>query len=206
MTKFQKIGVLALMLALPVLFWLFLKFFGQNQFDIPLYYPNGLDSLANCNNTTAPHQVSQLSLESLQGASVDESALTGQATIVYFLPNDCTNTCLLVLEELAKLQKVFEDQPNVRILAIGDQANQAALQSLSQRFRAQPETWQFLTGSTPNIKWCQFALPLNNIPIVETLILVDSDRSIRGYYAGAEPDEIDRLTVEIKILLSNMEA
>ena len=206
MTKFQKTGVLALMLALPVLFWLFLKFFGQNQFDIPLYYPYGLDSLANCNNTTAPHQVSQLPLKSLQGASVNENTLAGQASILYFLPNDCTDTCLLVLEELAKLQKVFEAQLPVQILAIGSSDDQAALQSLSQRYRAQPRKWQFLMGSMPTIKRCQFALPLKNIPIAETLILVDSDRRVRGYYAGTEPDEIDRLTVEMKILLSNMEA
>lgn len=203
MTKFQKTGVLALMLVLPVLLWLFLKFFGQNQFDIPLYYPNGLDSLAGCNNTTAPHQVSQLSLKNLQSASVDENMLTGQASIIYFLPNNCPDTCLLVLEELAKLQKVFEAQPNVQILAIGDQANQAALQSLSQRFRTQPKVWQFLTGGTSDVKRCQFALPLQNISTDQTLVLVDSDRRIRGYYAGTESDEVDRLTVELKILLSN---
>ena len=204
MTKFQKTGVLALMLALPVLLWLFLEFFGQNQFDIPLYYPNGLDSLTNCNNTTAPHQVSQLSLENLQGASVDEHALSGQASIIYFLPDNCTDTCLFVLEELAKLQEVFETQPSVQILTIGSADDQAALQSLSQRYRAQPEKWQFLTGGTPAMKRCQFALPFQNMSTDQTLVLVDSNRSIRGYYTGAEPDEVDRLTVEVKILLSNV--
>lgn len=204
MTKFQKTGVLALMLALPVLLWLFLKFFGQNQFDIPLYYPNGLDSLTNCNNTTAPHQVSQLSLENLQGASIDERALSGQASIIYFLPDNCTDTCLLVLEELAKLQKVFEAQSSVQILTIGSTDDPAALQSLSQRYRAQPEEWRFLIGATPVIKRCQFALPFPKMSTNQTLVLVDSSRRIRGYYAGTEPDEVDRLTVEIKILLSNM--
>ena len=194
------------MITLPVLLWLFLKLFGQNQFDIPLYYPHGLDSLANCNNTTAPHQVSQLSLENSQGASMDKNVLTGQVTAVYFLPNNCTDTCLLVLEELAKLQEVFETQSPVQILAIGSHHNQTTLQSLSQRYRAQPKKWQFLTGGTSTIKRCQFALPLKNIPIAETLVLIDSKRRIRGYYAGTEPDEVDRLTVEIKILLSNMEA
>ena len=194
------------MITLPVLLWLFLKLFGQNQFDIPLYYPHGLDSLANCNNTTAPHQVSQLSLENSQGASMDKNVLTGQVTAVYFLPNNCTDTCLLVLEELAKLQEVFETQSPVQILAIGSHHNQTTLQSLSQRYRAQPKKWQFLTGGTSTIKRCQFALPLKNISIAETLVLIDSKRRIRGYYVGTEPDEVDRLTVEIKILLSNMEA
>lgn len=206
MTQFQKTGVLALMLALPVLLWLFLKLFGQNQFDIPLYYPHGLDSLANCNNTTAPHQVSQLSLENLQGASVDENALSGKVNIIYFLPDNCADTCLLVLEELAKLQKVFEAQPSVQLLTIGSHHDQITLQSLSQRYRAQPKKWQFLMSGMPTIKRCQFALPLKNISIAETLILIDSKRRIRGYYVGTEPDEVDRLTVEIKILLSNMEA
>jgi protein SCO1/2 len=39
----------------------------------------------------------------------------------------------------------------------------------------------------------------------EKLILVDQDRHIRGYYDGTDPKEVDRLILETKILLREIE-
>jgi protein SCO1 len=50
----KKITYLLLALALPGLIFIFLKIFGKNRFDIPIYYKEGIsDSLREC---TGPHR------------------------------------------------------------------------------------------------------------------------------------------------------
>lgn len=48
----KKIAYLLVALALPGLIFIFLKIFGKNHFDIPIYYENGISDLAKeCSGT-----------------------------------------------------------------------------------------------------------------------------------------------------------
>ena len=48
MVSYRKGIILFLALVLPVLIFLFLKFFGRNQFDLPVFHTNSAEWPANC--------------------------------------------------------------------------------------------------------------------------------------------------------------
>ncbi len=62
--KSLKAILLSLALILPVAIFIFLKLFGRNEFDIPVYYPNGVDSVC-VENQTKPYQVPDSLLTSI---------------------------------------------------------------------------------------------------------------------------------------------
>ncbi|MFM7858831.1 MAG: hypothetical protein ACKO96_44630 [Flammeovirgaceae bacterium] len=54
--KTTKIFFLFMALVLPIAIFIFLKLFGKNEFDIAIYYANGVDSVC-VHNKSKPYQV-----------------------------------------------------------------------------------------------------------------------------------------------------
>lgn len=55
---FKKIVYLALAFILPISIFLFLKFFGKNEFDVPLYYQDKSSEIpAGCDAISVPYQI-----------------------------------------------------------------------------------------------------------------------------------------------------
>ncbi|UII24798.1 hypothetical protein LVD15_15925 [Fulvivirga maritima] len=85
MNKFVKIAFLIITLAIPVVIFLFLKMFGTNKFDIPVYYQDE-GSISACQTAKAPFYLpdslfvgdkGQLAFLFEEGMS-DETQLTNQ--------------------------------------------------------------------------------------------------------------------------------
>lgn len=82
--KRKKI-LLSLALLVPVLVFLFLKFFGTNKFDVPVFHQNRVEVSADCNQTyRVPYRVPEESLQALnctQGipAIIVFTALVGES-------------------------------------------------------------------------------------------------------------------------------
>ena len=74
----KKQILLSLALILPVIVFIFLKFFGKNKFDIPLYYKNGVDSLAHvCEiGTSKPYQLSDSALRAINWKGTNPILIT----------------------------------------------------------------------------------------------------------------------------------
>lgn len=58
MKKLTKIFVITVVLLLPVIVFLFLKQFGNNEFALPVYYQDGTP-FTECGHDSAPHRLSQ---------------------------------------------------------------------------------------------------------------------------------------------------
>jgi hypothetical protein len=153
----KKILYLFLALALPVLVFLFLKYFGKNEFDIPVYYTEGIgDSAVICKiKSKGQYYVSDSVLNKWNWKK-------GTAILVSAVPEKETNE----LNEFVK------------------EAQFDGLQLLS------------LSDNEKNLKDCVLFLrePWN-------AVLIDAQKRIRGYYKIGYRDEMDRLEVELKILL-----
>lgn len=201
MKRKWKTGILLATLAIPVFIWIFLKYFGQNSFALPIYYLNGIDSLSDCANGQQPHTLPSFSLKNTSGDTLTSSNFDGEIMISYFLPQRCTDSCELVLERLAGIQNTFVGQDDLRIVVFGNkQYSLADLISLEQRFNANPKVWNFATGEEEvikRLKKCGFVL--SSIPEY-SLVVTDAKRRIRGYYQAVDDEEIDRLKGEMKIL------
>lgn len=201
MKKRWKTGILLATLAIPVFIWLFLKYFGQNSFALPIYYPNGIDSLSDCANGQQPHALPSFSLLNTSGETLTANDFDGEMMISYFLPKRCTDSCELVLERLASIQNIFSEQEQLKIVVFGNaQYTSEDLISLEKRFNANPKLWNFVLGEDEEInqlKTCGFVL--SSVP-EHSLVVTDAKRRIRGYYQATDAEEVDRLKGEIKIL------
>lgn len=170
-----------LALALPALVFLFLKFFGKNQFEVEPLFASGVDGVpADCpyHETEKPYRIPEQVLQSLQWTSTDS------LTLYYFGAVNGANpftriTADFTLEK-TRLWTVFPIEKETDVSIASDQ--------LIYVSRDKSEQWKkcFLFLKEPN-----------------DLVLVDHQRRIRGYYISENREDLDRLLTEIAIILKN---
>lgn len=144
--------------------------------------------------------------------------LNGKFCVVSFVFTSCGATCRLVSQQMAALQRLVADRPDVRLVSLTvDPATDTpeVLAKFSKDLGVRPELWRFLTGPkseiTPLIE--SSFLPKDptagktNTPVeflyIERIALVDPKGNVRAYFNGLNPltpravlDEIDRLRAE----------
>jgi hypothetical protein len=153
--------ILFFALIFPIGIFIFLRYFGKNEFTIPVYYSNELpDSLAGCKKVeVVPYSVPESTLNKL--------GWKGNPAII-------TNDTLAdTRKNLLNLHQDFEsDKLDIIVYAISD----SIINTLCRCELLLEKPW--------------------------TTVLIDKERRIRGYYSPNTREEIDRLEVEIKILLN----
>ncbi len=173
MNKLVKFVFLIITLLIPVLIFTFLKFFGSNKFDVEILYQDGVPEKFMKECNLKP------------GAyAVSEFVLdkTQGLKIVAF---DNEREELEFKNIAIRLSELFKETVNITLLS--------AVNSESPYYTVQ------LVGVKDYEKYvrCNFILDDLN-----KLVLLDEKNRIRGYY-DQDLDEIDRLIVEVKILLEN---
>lgn len=156
----KKLVILLLALALPGLIFLFLKLFGNNQFDIPVFYKNGVEDSITCKN----FQKGQYILEDTMLTSVSWNK--GAALLI----SDVS------LNERKELTRTLADVSSNELQIINLDSNKVK--------------------QLDEVKRCNLFLkdPWN-------AVLMDKQKRIRGYYSLKSREELDRLDVEVEILL-----
>lgn len=187
----KKSAFLFLLIALPVLIFLFLKFFGRNEFTIPVYYQKGLgDSLSTpCLDRARQQYV-------VKDGLVNE----GVINIVHFerLDGPVLKTRL---EELERVQDVFFNDAEIELTTYlnGSSIVTKDITDYNRRIQFLDNFWrinQLDSLSWANLKYCGMAMSnLDN-----RVVLVDKQNRIRGYYNIMEREETDRLILELRIL------
>ena len=155
----MKKTILILVLLVPAGTFLFLKFFGKNEFDIPVYYQEGVElPPADCHRAyETPYLV--------PAALLNNIGWHGRPL-------------LLVTDSSSVVQK--------------------GIMSLEEGIRSVVQTI-FLEGKkNDQIELVTCDLLLKS-PF--TVVLIDDQRRIRGYYNPEDREELDRLTVELEILI-----
>jgi len=191
-----------------VLIYLFLQRFGENRYQVTLYYQQGItDPLTDCGSLLQPHQIQQMPTTDLKSAAFEIDQLNGQITVVSFLDQKCPRH-QPVLDEVARVCNKYRDDQRVKgiTLALHDQPNPALYQQRAAAYNLRSDNWNVLNwdSSTNSVVNCAFNLPVDCTTSL-TLVLVDGSRQIRGYYQADDIEEVDRLITEIEILLVNGE-
>lgn len=217
MKTIWKTGILLLILAIPVLIYLFLQGFGANQFDIPVYYEEGVySSNSDCNFSEGQHSIPNFSLVNQDKDDITDAALEGKITVVDFFFTSCPDICPIMSSELSRVASAFKREGSVKIMSFSvDPTHDTpeVLKSYAEDYEAEAEQWQFVTGDKKSIYTlarCGFILPVQDgdggkgdFIHSEKLVLVDESKRIRGYYDGTDRADVDRLITEIGILLAN---
>ncbi len=164
----KKSVYLFLALLLPGIIFAFLKYFGKNEFAIPVHYQNGIDSVSViCGGDYAkPYALPDSVLVAI-------GAGKKQARVIVFNPDEASKT------ELRRLSDIFNSEEFTQAEIILQQADSGISVARYTRWTT-----------------CVFFIkkPYN-------VVLADADDRIRGYYAVDRREEMDRLILEMQILL-----
>ncbi len=177
--KGTKIIYLLLALALPVFVFLFLKYFGQNQFNVePLFtasLPEGVHP--ECDHAyELPYSIPEHILQDMEWSSSDS------LTLFYFTS---------VKSSAAALNQIQEEHLSAEVHVVELREDSRKPELLDSLGLKTPEE-----RSEAYVKKCFLFMDEPN-----NLLLVDNQRRIRGIYQVENRDEVDRLLLELKIIL-----
>lgn len=221
--KYLKTGILLIVLGVPVFVFLFLKFFGENKFDLPYYLPE-LDTSGEVkvvNGDTTFITVPNFSL--LNEDSVQVDFKKGEIAVVSFFFSRCGTVCPITNKNLLRVAETFKKDSEVKLYSLTVDPvydKPSVLKKYAKELGSDYENWSFLTGEKKYIYDLAirgFKLPVsdaseydkNIVDIDQTfihsdkLLLVDESGYIRGIYEGTNKSDIERLVVEIKVLLKD---
>jgi protein SCO1/2 len=139
--------------------------------------------------------------------------LTGRIWIADFIYTTCPGPCPMISTRMSELQKPLE-KTDVHLVSFSvdpDRDTPEVLRGYAEKLNAQPQRWDFLTGSRSaiyNLSRNGFKLAVSDgsdaegIPVHSSrMILVDRSGIIRGYYDATEADAITKLLADTNHLL-----
>jgi protein SCO1/2 len=162
-----------------------------------------------------PRQLVNFSLTNSDGGVIDRRDLDGKILVVDFLFTSCSLTCPAVNGQMAQIQHLTTNDPNVKLISLTVDPRDdtpSVLKKYGAGFGADPNRWFFLTGSRSAL----YDLIGNsflsrdtddpagympgNFSHTERIAIVDSRGKLRGYFdglnqeaAGAVVEEVNRL-------------
>jgi hypothetical protein len=153
----KKAILLFLALLLPIFVFIFLKFFGKNEFDVPAFYQE------------------------------EKPVVAAACSYAYDVP-------YLIPDSVMGMIKSSGAKPLYMV-------NFSAVPEISRVAEAYGDEIATINGSVLNakpavLKSCVFAMK-----DFQDIVLIDDQRKIRGYYTSTDREDIDRLLLELDILL-----
>ena len=172
----KKFIYLFLALALPGLIFVFLKKFGKNEFNVKVYYETGIpeDSICGIPTAGAYHVPDSVISKIGLGQSVSASVI-----IIYPFVKDN-------LSEVNRIKEKYADE----------KIDMVILSGIPNHRKSQFRQLFLNYHDFGKIVWC-----LLRVQEPWSVVLLDGKNRIRGYYDGSLRDEIDRLDLELSILL-----
>jgi protein SCO1/2 len=208
-----KSVILGVTLILPVLIFLFLKTAGRNEYDLEVFSPEA----PGCTNyqQNGVHQVPAFVLTDQNGSRFESARQTeGKLYVAGFFFTRCTTICPAMASELNRLMEKFSGHPSVHLamFSVDPENDQPErLQQWATAMGLQYPNVSLLTGDKTTIyemAQCQYFVQVKENPQGDepfyhgdTLILVDKNKKIRGFYAATDRQEMDRLIIELQVLL-----
>jgi len=218
MNKFMKAGVLIILLALPVFLYIFLRVFGQNKYSLPVYYPQGVDSVqvdGKWKVDSVYHTITPFEFTNQDNKKISGAAVKGKIYVADFFFTRCGSICPKMSSQLSRVQEAFKGDQDIKILSFSidpEHDSVEVLKNYAAQYKAESNQWHFLTGDKHKIyelgqKGFKIAVGKEKEEVTpdyfhsSRLMLIDKQGRIRGYYNGVSRDDVDKLILEIKVLL-----
>ncbi len=162
------------------------------------------------NGDTAFYQIPSFSLISTQNEVISSETLLGKTTVLSAFDLPCQDTCQLVLNQLNRVAQVQEAYPELSILSLVN-TQKEEIPDLIRKNATTSQAWRVVEVPDSSFeyyrnevfRWEENSPGQKTISSHNRFILVDRLGYIRGYYDAVDPEEFDRLMVEIKVLEYN---
>lgn len=222
MNKTLKAGILFAILGIPVLTFIFLKLFGNNNFDLPYFFPETDESgeVMMAEGDTVFTRMTPFTLLDTHGDSTTVQA--GGITVVNFFFSRCGTICPIANTLMVKVAETFKKNQDVHFYGITVDPKYdtpEVLKSYARALGMDRLHYDLLTGDKKyiyDLSIKDFRLPVADASEYDSKIthvdemfihsdkvmLIDQQGYFRGIYSGTKKSEMDRLKVEIKVLLS----
>lgn len=159
------------------------------------------------------HRIPAFSLTGQYGERVSDTTLRGKIYIANFFFTSCGSICPVMMKNLLKVQRAFPGDERIAFLAHTVAPwidSPPRLKSYSEKYGFDAR-WHLVTGSKASIyslaRQGYFAeeepgyyKDSTEFLHTEHVLLIDTDRCIRGVYNGTLPLEMDRLITDIRQL------
>lgn len=209
MSKYKKAAFLIALLLVPAFIFLFLKGFTTNHFDLPYFNPVR-DARGNyVINESGDTLYQRISISGFRknGDLLTREDLQAKWLVLGLFPGECERPCKQVLSNLKRLNVLTPSVPELVMLMATD-----SVAKLTEALtNSDAKTWWILKGGRPDLDSLRRAVNGGSVEEANAgiesggieLVLMDAAGFVRGRYNGLEPEEIDRLMAEIKILSYN---
>lgn len=215
--KKLKALILGTLLLVPLLVFAFFMTFGEQHFILRTYLPELSDTgevMRTAKGDTIFRRIPGFKFTDQAGHAVTQKELAdGGLYVANFFYTSCPASCRQISSDLMRVQETFRNKPQVKIASFTiDPAHDSVdvLKKYATQYNANPAQWLFLTGPRKEVYRLAsegFSLPVQQVAgrdtliLTEKLMLVDKAHRVRGIYDATLPTEIDRLEMEINVLL-----
>ncbi|WP_353197174.1 SCO family protein [Parapedobacter defluvii] len=166
---------------------------------------------------TLYHTIPDFELLNQDSALITNQAFEDGVYIANFFFTHCPSICPTMQRNLLKVYKKYKGDKRVKFLSHSidfRHDSPSVLKSYAEKLGVTNDQWQFVTGSKASVygladSYMVYTKEDSNIPggydHSGYLLLVDSNRHIRGAYDGTNDEQIQLLFDELAILLKEYE-
>jgi len=165
-------------------------------------------------NEKAFHKIRPFKLKNQDNQVFTEKDLEGKICVADFFFTSCPGICPKMTHSMQDLQKEFMDDDAVLLLShsvIPEKDNVSVLREYAKEKKVNSKRWKLLTGNKNEIydlgrkyyfvEEDEGVKKGNDVFLhTENFILIDKQRHIRGIYNGLDPNSMQNLISDIKIL------
>jgi protein SCO1/2 len=206
MNRRSKISVLIVILLVPAIIYTFLKIFGQNEYSLPVYDTDGSSKIHTSHETENlnSNKFHFHDLYDQKGQLIDMESMYGHISIIELVSTQVNLKSrnhkidriadIFIKEQDVQLLRIFEDDS--RSTSLFDDTIRPVHDNISICF-VEFDVMDKIAESLMVLD-----VDSNRTESFDHLVLIDRKQRIRGYYNLQDFEEIDRLILEIKILLN----
>ena len=182
---------------------------------IKKYYPEIDSSLIDGNYTldTSYYSVPEFSLLNHTGDTIHSSKDPNYKVVDFFFTR-CPTICPVMSKAMYQVQNEFKDVGDVSLYSVSidpDHDNEEVLAKYSRKYDALDSMWYFLTGEKEiiydlasngfKLSAVQEGAGAGGFTHSDRLVLIDREGIVRGYYHGTDDIDVERLVVELRMLI-----
>ncbi len=204
-----------------MLYWLYVGFGKNHYVKLPIYGEKiPVETMLNGRTVvdTLYHQVGPFAFLDQDSVIQTERLFDGHFTVVNFMFTTCKSICIDMSKQMLRIQDTFKGNPKVRLVSMSVDSETDVphvLKAYGVAHQAVAGKWTFLTGNKDSLYQViqrQFLSQVSPDPQPdgqfihsEKMLLIDSDRRIRGIFDGTNKREVDDLMGAIRLLKREVE-
>lgn len=166
-------------------------------------------------NDTLYHQIAPFQFINQNGDSISQVFTANKIYVADYFFTTCKSICPIMSNNLVKVYQTFKNEPSLVLLShtVDPETDSVPqLKNYALQHGVNDNRWQFLTGNKKELYTLARKSYLLNAEEgnggaedfihTQNFALIDKEKHIRGFYDGTDSLEINRLIIDIKLLIS----